>query len=127
MSEKWIPDGLGGYVKASDRPGVVNVLGQPYEVIFRPESEHDPKLEESSGYCEPHSKKLIVKDIEPDAMTVENLDDFKAKVLRHEIVHAFLHESGLRNNSWGDNEEIVDWIALQGPKLLKAWQEAGAL
>lgn len=24
-------------------------------------------------------------------------------------------------------EEIVDWIAIQGPKLYKAWQEADAL
>lgn len=127
MSGKWIPDGTGGYVKAPGRPDVVNVLGQPYEIIYRPDSEQDPKLDDSSGYCEPHSKKLVVGDFEPGAKTVENPDDFKAKVLRHEIVHAFLHESGLRGCSWGDNEEIVDWIALQGPKLLKAWQEAGAL
>ncbi len=25
------------------------------------------------------------------------------------------------------NEELVDWIAIQGPKLYKAWQEAGAV
>lgn len=127
MSEKWIPDGLDGYVKAEERPTSVTVLGQPYEIVYRPDSEQDPKLDEANGYCEPHSKKLIVSDFTPDAKTVENPDDFKAKVLRHEIVHAFLHESGLRSNSWGDNEEIVDWIALQGPKLLRAWQEAGAL
>ena len=47
---------------------------------------------------------------------------------RHEIVHAFLFESGLAENSeWAQNEEMVDWIAKQGPKLIKAWQEAGAL
>ena len=50
------------------------------------------------------------------------------KVVRHEIVHAFLTESGLAENSfWAQNEELVDWIAIQGPKLIKAWQEAGAL
>lgn len=105
----------------------INILGQPYEIIMRPASEHDPKLENANGYTEPHSKKLIVEDFEPDAMTVENPEAFKRKVLRHEITHAFLHESGLRSNSWGDNEEIVDWIALQGPKIYKAWQEAGAV
>ena len=35
------------------------------------------------------------------------------KVIRHELVHAFLFESGLSVNSWADNEEIVDWIAIQ--------------
>lgn len=105
----------------------VNILGQPYEIIMQPESAHDPKLNNASGYTEPWSRRLIIDDFSPDAQTVENPDAFKRNVLRHEITHAFLHESGLRACSWGDNEEIVDWIAHQGPKLFKAWQEAGAL
>lgn len=53
------------------------------------------------------------------------------QVLRHEIVHAFLNESGLVYNSnfsmqgWATNEEMVDWIAWNGEKLHKAWKEAG--
>ena len=52
--------------------------------------------------------------------------------LRHEIVHAFLGESGLSANSnetdaWARNEEMVDWIAIQGPKIWKAWKEVGAV
>lgn len=105
----------------------VNVLGTDYEIIMRPESENDPKLADASGYFEPHSKKLVVRDFVPTAQTVESPDDFKKKVLRHELTHAFLHESGIRACSWGDNEEIVDWIALQGPKIYRAWKEAGAL
>lgn len=50
------------------------------------------------------------------------------KIVRHEIVHAFLKESGLDCNSdWARNEEIVDWIALQGPKIMAAWTEAGCI
>lgn len=46
----------------------------------------------------------------------------------NEIVHAFLLESGLDENSeWARNEELVDWIAIQGPKIWKAWQEADAV
>ena len=57
-----------------------------------------------------------------------NLELQEQKNLRHEIIHAFLFESGLAENSeWAQNEEMVDWIAKQGPKLIKAWQEAGAL
>lgn len=105
----------------------VNVLGQPYEVVLVPTSAHDPKLSAASGYTEPWSHKVVVEDFMPDERTVENPEAFKAKVLRHEITHAFLHESGLRACSWGDNEEIVDWIAHQGPKLYAAWKEAGAV
>lgn len=55
------------------------------------------------------------------------------ETLRHEIVHAFFNESGLADSSstvegaWAKNEEMVDWIALQGPKLCAAWKEAGCL
>ena len=50
-------------------------------------------------------------------------------VIRHEIIHAFLFESGLAQNtndveSWAMNEEMVDWLAIQFPKLLKAFKEA---
>ena len=51
---------------------------------------------------------------------------------RHEIVHAFLLESGLAECSgdtdcWAQNEAMVDWFARQGQKIYAAWLEAGAL
>ncbi len=105
----------------------VNILGQEYEIIKRNKAE-DLKLECSDGYCETYSKKLVINDFEPDKDTVEKSDLYKEKVIRHEIIHAFLHESGLDSNSdWARNEEIVDWIAIQGLKLYKAWKEAGAV
>jgi hypothetical protein len=43
-----------------------------------------------------------------------------------------MYESGLAENSndidqWAENEEIIDWIAIQHKKLHKAFEEAGAL
>lgn len=105
----------------------VNILGVEYSIIFRKEDERDPKLEDAGGYCEPISKKLVVKDFVPDNLTVECPDEFKKKVLRHEMVHAFFHECGLRGDEWGDNESLVDWLALQAPKLFRAMRSAGAL
>lgn len=54
------------------------------------------------------------------------------KVKRHEIIHAFLFESGLsecsyKSDEWAKNEEMVDWFAHQGLKLYKAWKEADAI
>ena len=74
-------------------------------------------------------------------MLVENYEDSKGepnskqnllvqtnKVKRHEIIHAFLFESGLAENSnWAQNEEMVDFFAIQFPKLLKAFEQADAL
>lgn len=63
-----------------------------------------------------------------DVMAVENIEEFKKKVLRHEIIHAFFGESGLRSCSeYAEDEELVDWIAIQFPKILKAFEQVGAL
>ena len=59
-----------------------------------------------------------------------DLAAYQRKVIRHEIIHAFLYESGLAENSlsasaWGKNEEMVDWMAVQSPKIFRAFREAG--
>lgn len=52
--------------------------------------------------------------------------------MRHEIIHAFLAESGLQANyehyrQFGHDETLVDWMAIQFPKIYKAFREADAL
>ena len=96
----------------------VNILGTDYEVITQTEEEN-PKLKEAYGLCEMYSKKIVLSDIKEDVMNVDNIEAFKRKVVRHEIIHAFFAESGLRSNSdYAQNEELVDWIAIQFPKIL---------
>ena len=106
----------------------VNILGTEYTIRFIPEEEDDI-LKDYDGYCDETVKEVVVKKYkrgEPGSK--KNLELQDQKNHRHEIVHAFLFESGLAENSgWAQNEEMVDWIAKQGPKLIKAWQEAGAL
>ncbi len=47
---------------------------------------------------------------------------------RHEIIHAFLFESGLAENSeWAQNEEMVDFFAIQFPKLMEVFKNADAI
>lgn len=97
---------------------VVNILGQEYRIIFGQVT--DPKLENADGYCDSTTKQIVVRaDIPETVDTVADLDVYKNKVLRHEIIHAFLYESGLDSNSWGSNEEVVDWIALQLVKIVQ--------
>ena len=86
--------------------------------------EDDPKLKECDGYTDFTSKKIVVCDRRSDdKMQVEKPEVIIEKVARHEMVHAFLSESGLGVNSWADNEEIVDWIAIQFPKMREAFDE----
>ena len=107
-------------------------MGAKYSIIHVGESE-DKRLKNCNGYCDWTCQKIVVEKCKPDDDTLEDLKLFEKKVLRHEIVHAFMFESGLNENSmrydggWAKNEEMVDWFAIQGPKIYAAWQEAGAL
>lgn len=106
----------------------INILGTEYTVRFVHEEE-DAGLKDCDGYCDDTIKTLVVKQYkrgEPGSKKVLELQE--KKNFRHEIIHAFLFESGLAENSeWAQNEEMVDWFAKQAPKLIKAWQEAGGL
>ena len=107
-----------------------NILGTEYTVEFR---KKDPKLEDADGYCDTSTKLIVVDDFEPDKKSKENLEGYKKKVMRHEIIHAFMHESGLDVNSccfeggWAINEEMVDWFAIQSPKIFKVFEDVGCL
>ena len=106
----------------------VSILGTEYEIIEQTE-EQNPKLRlrNSNGLCEIYSHRIILNaDVQEDELTYENFQEYKKKVLRHEIIHAFFAESGLRGNSeYAENEELVDWIAIQLPKINKVLQQIG--
>lgn len=116
----------------------VNILGQEYEIIIKKYDEDEAfKRRSINGYADTYIKQLIICDMhtypgweyEPE----ETIKECQKETIRHEIVHAFLDESGLScsalqtDNSWARNEEMVDWIAIQGIKIYKAWQEAQAV
>lgn len=109
----------------------INVLGTEYTIII---DANDELLPEDADGAMDHSLKRIViaKFDEPDRNSIKDLNVYRKKVIRHEILHAFLYESGLWNNSgdvsaWGQNEEITDWFAIQSPKIFKAFQEIGCI
>lgn len=111
---------------------IVNVLGTPW-TVERTSVESEKRLNEADGFSDWTTKRIVVRD-EKDIYegTLENMEEYVKKVLRHEIVHAFFLESGLHEcsgetDAWASNEIMVDWIARQGTKIYEAWKEAGAL
>ncbi len=104
----------------------VQVLGTDY-TIHVTDKLKDSNLEKMDGYCDHSVKKIVIDTFQQTQDALEDLEAYKKQVIRHEIVHAFLFESGLTQESWAGNEEIVDWIAYQFPKLCKAFKKAGAL
>lgn len=106
----------------------INILGTEYTVTLATE-QAEPRLEDCDGFCDETTKEIVVENYKRGRPGSKGkLELQEQKNLRHEIVHAFLFESGLAENSdWAQNEEMVDWVAKQGLKIIKAWQEAGAL
>lgn len=102
----------------------VSVLGTMYEIIKDANTEEYPKLKNCDGYTDFSIKRIVVADFERDESSVEDLEWYKKKVLRHELVHAFIHESGLAENcSWARDEVLTDWVAMQFEKILGVFIE----
>lgn len=116
----------------------VDVLGTEYTIeVKKYDEEPDFKNQNIDGWCDGAIKSIVVLDFDTAEMykgyTQESRDAMFRETLRHEIVHAFFRESGLTQSantvsgSWARNEEMVDWFALQDPKIYAAWASVFAL
>ena len=116
----------------------INILGTEYTVNFY--NYTDKEIFGKHNICGYHcgnTKEIAVGRIGTFPGFGEESEEFckveEKNILRHEIVHAFLCESGLQDSSnpskggWAMNEEMVDWISSQAPKMLKAFQDADCL
>lgn len=102
----------------------VKILGTEYEVIKDAEEKDYPQLKKCDGFTDFSIKRIVVANFDKDESSVDDIDWYKKKVLRHELVHAFIHESGLAENcDWARNEELTDWIAIQFEKILGVFIE----
>lgn len=119
----------------------VKILGTKY-TIKKAHEEPDIQymLDQScSGFCRFATKEILFFD-HKDEVTftwlkglnqIERLDYLKSTI-RHEIVHAYLYESGLdsssdSSSSWARHEEMIDWISLQSHKIYKTYKKLGIL
>ena len=114
----------------------IKILGTKYKVYTGVSVSEDDELINRFGYISYGEHRIVVADLstiegwrnESDAVKREQ----EKTTLRHEIIHAFLAESGLRGNSfdvrqWALNEEMVDWFALQLPKMIKVFEQLGCM
>lgn len=108
----------------------VNILGSEWSVKFGNEEEY-PNLTNVDGYTDLSTQEIVVDDMETSRGQIgakADLESYQKQVVRHEIIHAFLLESGLDSNSnsadsWAVNEEMVDWFAIQSPKIFKLFNK----
>ena len=111
--------------------GLVYILGTQYNIKLISEAD-DPMLKTLGGYTDQTVHKIVVKLIEKQDSTAQNVADYAKNIMRHELIHAFLFESGLGAcandiDCWSQNEEMVDWFAYQSPKIFKLFQQLNCL
>ena len=114
------------------------VLGTEYRIeIHKVSSDEYLENKKLSGYCCEESKLIVVADMSEKkyfyGMDENEQDIYRKKVLRHEIIQAFLNESGLSDSSdvysggWAKHEEMVDWFAIQSPKVFAVFKDLDIL
>lgn len=97
----------------------VTILGFTWHVCSATETE-DPRLEGLSGYTDWTTRTICF-----DENIIGNIGSVKTymkQVVRHEVIHAFMYESGLgdsfEHKLYGQEEMIVDWFAFQIGNIL---------
>ena len=115
----------------------VTILGTRYQIEIHKISE-DKMLSDNSwaGYCCGEKPLIVLADLDDNEhfrfVDEEEKDRYFKASLRHEIIHAFLNESGLKDNfehanRMGHEETMVDWVALQFPKIAAVYNELGIM
>ena len=111
----------------------ISVLGTEYTIVW---VVHDPAMGEVGGTCDRVTKTIKLVDMSTVPEWCDESEEVRSAqekaCLRHELIHAYLNESGLQWNScstdaWATNEEMVDWFAIQFPKIHKSFEETGCL
>ena len=100
---------------------LINVLGTNYRIILK-----ELKNADIDGFTDNTAKEIVIRT--DNVNNVGDFDFLQKKQLRHEIIHAFLSESGLQCNwqhmeQFGQDETTVDWFAIQSPKIFEVFKE----
>lgn len=107
----------------------VNILGSVWRFDYIAAEEDKTPILGVSGYCDPTVKRIVVYKAPKDA-TVRDVGVTERATARHEVLHAYLYESGLGEEMRGVNghdEQIIDWFANQAMKIYGTYRELGVL
>ena len=105
----------------------IDILGSSWIILVEKDN---PEFEDCDGYIDYSTRTIHIECMQNNKELQEDLIAVEKKTVRHEIIHAFLYESGLDANScecsdtgWAHNEEMIDWIALQFYKIQTVYKE----
>jgi len=115
-------------IAQGEKMKLIDILGVKYELRETSE-ELDKRLAGLDGYHDAYGKIIclnnVFKEKSMNSDQKRGLKPYKNEVLRHEIIHSFLFESGCWDYS--QDEKIVAWIAIQFPKLLEIFKKLNCI
>lgn len=88
----------------------LNILGTKYDLKYIDNPDEDMQNNDADGYTDSINKKIVILSNTPNDIE---------SILRHEIIHAYLIESGIGYGYAFHNEDMVEWLAMQFPKIEK--------
>ena len=99
----------------------INILGTEWKIkITDPEYKKFKSLN-ATGLCEVHSKEILIANLKEDDKTYDNYKRFIDEIFKHEIIHAFFYESGLKQYYY--DETLVEALSILIPKMNKVFKE----
>ena len=117
----------------SDDVKTVDILGSKWTIKY---VDDDPEFEQANGYTNDAAREIVIENVktsdDPLSFDMQSQYTNQKRVLRHELIHAYLYESGLGDSSnscdaWAVNEEMVDWFARNIPKMIVTFKELKCL
>ena len=111
----------------------LDILGSKYKIEIAPYGKYYEEFQSVGGWCDFHDKSIVCLDAEDYASQIEDTPTkkpYKAteRILRHEIMHAFMYESGLDGETdFARDEVLIDFLAIQMPKIVAVMEKAGLL
>lgn len=117
----------------SDDVKTVDILGSKWTIKY---VDDDPAFEQAEGFTNDVAREITIENVKmrdgPLDFDTQSQYINQKRVLRHELIHAYLYESGLGDSSnscdaWAVNEEMVDWFARNIPKMIVTFKELKCL
>ena len=130
---------MAGNIIMDEQNTPVDILGSTWNIVFADKDEVEAFRDGTCwGYAEDNERIICLckpyEDEDSLGLGIKAQRINLGRVLRHELIHAFLSESGLADSSsgtgadgWAANEEMVDWFARQSPKIFRLYKELGIL
>lgn len=100
----------------------VDILGSKWNIIHTDEKNYDADAE-----CDYTNKTITIWQGNFDMYTYAKPMEHYNRILRHELLHAYLFECGCGNeitsNVNNHDEFIIDWFARMWPRIKKTYKQ----